>query len=34
MSFETATPKEAINVQSFSELLQLPVDEEMTPTQL
>ncbi len=29
-SIEAATSNEAINVESFSELLQLPVGEEMT----
>ncbi len=33
-SIEIATFDEAINVESFSEPLLLPVDEEMTPTQL
>ncbi len=33
-SIEIATSNEAINVASFCELFQLPVDEELTPTQL
>ncbi len=31
---EVATSNEAINAESFSELVQLSVDEEITPTLL
>ncbi len=33
-SIKIATSNEVINAESFSELLQLPVDEKMKPTQL
>ncbi len=33
-SFELATSNDVTNAESFSELLQLPVDEEMIPTLL
>ncbi len=33
-SMEIATSNDVTDVDSFSELLQLPVDEEMVPTQL
>ncbi len=33
-SVELATSNDVTNAESFSELLQLPVDEEMIPTQV